>query len=92
MQTAVVPLFPYYVQTAQPLTSTKVHASAMTSNAILMIYQLTGAYIHLHETWHLEPIDVIWHYLILFTLLLELVISNVTTQQHKLIEVFLLVK
>ena len=42
MQNAVVPLFPLsYVQAAQPVPSTKVQASSMTANTILMSYQFT---------------------------------------------------
>ena len=41
MHIAVVPLFPYYVQEAQPVLSTKVHASSMAANTILMTYQFT---------------------------------------------------
>ena len=43
MQNAAVPLFPVvYVQTAQPVPSTKVQASSMTANTILMTYESTG--------------------------------------------------
>ena len=42
MQKAVVLLFLYYVQTAQPVPSTKVQASCMTANTILMTYQFAG--------------------------------------------------
>ena len=33
----------YYVQTAQPVSSTKVQDSSMTANTILITYQFTGA-------------------------------------------------
>ena len=43
MQNAVVPLFPVvYVQATQPVSSTKVPASSMTANTILMAYEFTG--------------------------------------------------
>ena len=43
MHNAVVPLFPVvYVQTAQPVPSTKVQASSMIANTILMTYESTG--------------------------------------------------
>ena len=39
---AVAPLFQYYVQTALPVPGTKVQASSMGVNTILMINQLSG--------------------------------------------------
>ena len=35
-------LYYIYVQTAQPVPSTKVQASSMTANTILMAWELTG--------------------------------------------------
>ena len=47
MQNAMVPLFPVvYVQTAQPVPSTKVEASSMIANTILMTYGFTGGLIY----------------------------------------------
>ena len=39
----VASLFQYYVQSAQPVQSTKVQASSTAANAILMTYQITGS-------------------------------------------------
>ena len=52
MQIAVVPLFPVvYVQTAQPVPSTKVQASSMTANTILMTYGFTGGLIYRSKSY-----------------------------------------
>ena len=52
MQDAVVPLFPVvYVQTAQPVPSTKVQASSMTANTILMAYEFTGGLIYRSKSY-----------------------------------------
>ena len=49
--------FLYYAQAAQPVPSTKVQASSMTDNTILMTYQIKGAYVQVHETCYLGSDD-----------------------------------
>ena len=50
VENAVTPVFQCkYVQSVQPVPSTKVQVSSMIAKTILMTYQLTGAYIQVHK-------------------------------------------
>ena len=53
LDNVVVPLFQYYVQSAQAAPYTKVQESFMTANTILMTYQLTGSLYT--DPWDMPP-------------------------------------